>query len=161
MQSGADESAHALMDNVTITNVKGTVYENSFNDPYSPLSGMSSSHSHDGCYEGLYKGPTYTVVFTDGNGNVIKVVEAREYTYAYCDEVPQVEGKVLKGWSEDTHRVSKDMIVVPVYGEPEAETPSKPQGNGGGGCSSSVSMLGVGVAIFACAACLFKGKKEA
>lgn len=166
VQSDSQESAYVLLDNITVTNAKGTVYENSFNDPYTPLSGMANSHSNDACYNNLYKGATYTVVFTDGNGKTVKIVEVCEYNYVYFDKVPPVEGKVLKGWSEDTNKVLKDMIVVPVYGEPEPELPPKQEeenngGNSGGGCGSSISMLGLGVCALGVAVFLFKGKKEA
>ena len=57
--------------------------------------------------------------------------------------------------------VSKDMIVVPVYGEPEPETPPKQEGTGGGGCSSSVGMIGAGLCALGFAVFLLKGKKEA
>ena len=167
VKSDLDESAYVLLDNVTVTNAKGTVYENAFDDSYSAISGLTGAHSNDGCYNNTYRGATSTVVFTDGNGKTIKVVEACEYTYAFCDEVAEVEGKVLKGWSDDTNKVLKDMIVVPVYGEPEPENPPQQEtssgnngGNSGGGCSSSMSMLGVGVVALGGALMLIKRKGE-
>jgi hypothetical protein len=124
---------------------------------------MGKTYSNDSCYASNYKGATYTVVFTDGNGEVIKIVEATEYTYAFCDDVAkEKDGKVLKGWSEDTNKVLKDMIVVPVYGEPKPQDSSSSSTESGKkkeGCSSFVSS-GVFVALSFVGFALLKKKGE-
>ena len=65
----------------------------------------------------LLEKETYTVVFYDENGNVLKEEQVKYGESANAPTVDNKEGYTFKGWDEDITSVKGDLEVTPVYEE--------------------------------------------
>ena len=115
----------------------------------------------------VYGYQTFTVTFTDGQGNTLEIREViYQGTAVYAGETPKKEGYLFKGWSEAVSGVTKDITVAPVFEElPKAPTHEPPVQNtdaSGKGAQIALFVLG-GVCLAAGAAftvAAFKKKKK-
>lgn len=55
------------------------------------------------------------VIFMDENGNILKKDKVLDGESANAPEMPERDGYIFLGWSEDIQNVNKDMVVTPKY----------------------------------------------
>ena len=55
------------------------------------------------------------VIFMDENGNILKKDKVLDGESANAPEMPEKDGYIFLGWSEDIQNVNKDMVVTPKY----------------------------------------------
>lgn len=137
-RSQGENSASACIDNFYAKFSDGTVVEESFDKR---VGNVKATYSNQSSYGILSAGARYTVVFTDLNGNTLKIVDTSEYGYAMC-EGPVVEGKTFVGWNISPKCVTENMILYPIYRDGES-TGNKNDQTGESGCNSSLTVVGV------------------
>lgn len=149
-RSQGENSATVCIDNFYAALSDGTTVEESFDKRVGKI---QTAYSNVSSYGQLSAGARYTVVFTDLNGNAVKVVDTSEYGYATCDG-PLVEGKTFLGWNINPKCVTGDMILYPIYkdGTSGGNETSKDDPAKESGCNGSVTGVGGAALILAAAA---------
>ena len=146
-RSQGENSAAVCIDNFYAKLADGSIVEENFNKR---VGNIKTEYSNVSSYGQLSAGARYTVVFTDLNGNAVKVVDTSEYGYAMC-EGPKVEGKTFLGWNINPKCVTSDMVLYPIYKDGEEENGGNTASSGCNGSVAGVGCTALAVTAFAVA----------
>ena len=126
LQSDGADTATVVLDNLKLTSAGSTLIDLDFDSDSTSEKTLTLYSDNANSSMTKYDTPQFKVSFYDLSGNLLKQTYVCEGNYTTCDGAPAVEGKEFKNWSESTVNVQRDLIVYPVYGEPEIEAPDDP-----------------------------------